>query len=45
LLSLIKSEDIAQKILSASHLPVDIPQPRPARPPLQKAGGGDVWLN
>jgi hypothetical protein len=45
LIALIKSEDIAKKILTAMHLPVDIPQLRPARPPPQKAGGGDDWLN
>jgi hypothetical protein len=44
LIALIKSEDIAKKILIAMHLPVDIPQLRPARPPPQKAGGDD-WLN
>ena len=45
LIALIKSEDIAKKILTAMamHLPVDIPQLRPARPPPQKAGGDD-WL-
>ena len=45
LIALIKSEDIAKKILTAMHLPVDIPQLLPARPPPQKAGGGDNWLN
>jgi hypothetical protein len=45
LIALIKSEDIAQKILTAMHLPVDIPQLRPPRPPPQKAGDGDDWLN
>ena len=45
LIALIKSEDIAKKILTAMHLPVDIPRLRPARPPPQKAGGGDDWLN
>jgi hypothetical protein len=42
---LIKSEDIAKKILTAMHLPVDIPELRPARPPPQEVGGGDDWLN
>jgi hypothetical protein len=41
LIALIKSEDIAKKILIAMHLPVDIPQLRPAHPPPQKAGGDD----
>ena len=45
LIALIKTEDVAKKILTAMHLPVDIPQLRPARPPPQKAGGGDDWLN
>jgi hypothetical protein len=45
LIALIKTEDIAKKILTAMHLPVDIPQLRPARPPPHKAGGGDDWLN
>jgi hypothetical protein len=45
LIVLIKSEDIAKKILTAMHLPVDIPQLRPARPPPQKASSGDDWLN
>jgi hypothetical protein len=45
LIALIKTEDVANKILTAMHLPVDIPQLRPARPPPQKAGGGDDWLN
>ena len=45
LIALIKSEDIAKKILTAMHLPVDIPQLLPARPPPQKAGSGDDWLN
>jgi len=45
LIALSKSEDIANKILTAMHLPVDIHQVRPARPPPQKAGGGDDYLN
>ena len=45
LIALIKTEDLAKKILTAMHLPVDIPQLRPARPPPHKAGGGDDWLN
>lgn len=38
LLSLIKSEAIATKILTAMHLPADVPKPRPARPPPQHDG-------
>jgi hypothetical protein len=45
LIALIKTEDIANKILTAMHLPVDIPQLRPARPPPHKTCGGDDWLN
>jgi hypothetical protein len=45
LIALIKSEDVAKKILTAMHLPSDVPQLRPARPPPQKTGGGDDWLN
>jgi hypothetical protein len=45
LIALIRSEEIAQKILTAMHLPVDIPQLHPARPPPQKASSGDDWLN
>jgi hypothetical protein len=45
LIALIKTEDIAKKILKAMHLPSDVPQLRPARPPPQKTGGGDDWLN
>ena len=45
LIALIKTEDVAKKILTAMHLPSDVPQLRPARPPPQKAGGGDDCLN
>jgi hypothetical protein len=45
LIALIKTEEAAQKILTAMHLPVDIPQLRRARPPPHKAVGGDDWLN
>jgi hypothetical protein len=45
LIALIKTEDIAKKILTAMHLPSDVPQLSPARPPPQKTGGGDDWLN
>jgi hypothetical protein len=45
LIALIKTEDIAERILTAMHLPADIPKLHPARPPPQKAGGGDDWVN
>jgi len=46
LIALIKSEDIAKKILTAMHLPADVPELHPARPPPQQAeGGGDDWVN
>jgi hypothetical protein len=45
LIALIKTEDIAKKILTAMHLPADIPAFHAARPPPQKTGGGDEWLN
>jgi hypothetical protein len=31
--------------LTAMHLPSEIPELHPARPPPHKAGGGDDWLN
>jgi hypothetical protein len=45
---LIKTEDLAKKILKAMHLPSDVPQLRPARPPRPPTGDtgrGDDWLN
>ena len=46
LIALIKNEDIAKKILTAMHLPTEVPQLHPARPPPQEAErGGDDWLN
>ena len=45
LIALIKTEEVAKKILKAMHLPSDVPPLRPARPPPHKAGGGDDWLN
>ena len=52
LIALIKTEDIAKKILTAMHLPADIPKLHPARPPPRSSGvaGGedrasDDWLN
>ena len=45
LIALIKTQDVATKILTAMHLPSNVPQLRPARPPPQKPGGGDDWVN
>jgi len=48
LIALIKTEDLAKKILTAMHLPSDVPQLRPARPPrppVGDTGRGDDWLN
>ena len=49
LIALIKTEDVAQKILKAMHLPTEIPELHPARPPRPPptgdTGGGDDWLN
>jgi hypothetical protein len=46
LIALIKNEAIAKKILTAMHLPAEVPQLHPARPPPQKAeAGGDDWAN
>jgi hypothetical protein len=52
LIALIKSEDIARKILTAMHLPTEVPQLHPARPPpgSPDVEGGEqraseIWLN
>jgi hypothetical protein len=45
LIALIRTEDVAQKILKAMHLPSEIPELHPARPPPHKTCGGDDWLN
>ena len=49
LIALIKTESVAQKILKAMHLPTEIPELHPARPPRPPptgdTGGGDDWLN
>jgi hypothetical protein len=45
LIALIKSEDVAKRILTALHLPVEVPELHPARPPPGETGGGDDWLN
>jgi hypothetical protein len=52
LIALIKSEEIARKILTAMHLPTEVPQLHPARPPPGTRATGDDgeptgedWLN
>jgi hypothetical protein len=47
LIALIKSEDIAKKILTAMHLPTEVPELHPARPPPHSPGvaGGEDWVN
>jgi hypothetical protein len=52
LIALIKTEATARKILNAMHLPSDIPQLHPARPPPGSPGveggeeqAGESWLN
>ena len=45
LIALIKTEHVAKKILTAMHLPTEIPELHPARPPPQAAGGGEDWVN
>ena len=52
LVALIKSEDVAKKILTAMHLPTEVPELHPARPPPGTAavaggedGSGESWLN
>jgi hypothetical protein len=48
LISLIKSEPIARKILIAMHLPADVPELHPARPPPGRDGDGrdaEDWVN
>jgi hypothetical protein len=37
---LIKSEPIAKKILTAMHLPAEVPELHPARPPPGRDGDG-----
>jgi hypothetical protein len=52
LVALIKSEDVARKILTAMHLPTEVPELHPARPPPgtdavagRQDGPGESWLN
>jgi hypothetical protein len=45
LIALIQTEDIAKRILTAMHLPADIPALHPARSPPRQAAGADGWVN
>ena len=52
LIALVKSEHVAKKILTAMHLPTEVPELHPARPPPGRAGvagsqdrAGESWLN
>jgi hypothetical protein len=48
LIALIKTEDTAKKILTAMHLPTEIPQLHPARPPptsCREARDAEDWVN
>jgi hypothetical protein len=52
LVALIKSEEVARKILTAMHLPTEVPELHPARPPPgtpgaagSQEGAGERWLN
>jgi hypothetical protein len=45
LVALIKTEDVAKKILTAMHLPTEVPELHPARPPPRQPGSGDDWVN
>jgi len=45
LIALIKTEVVAKKILTAMHLPTEIPELHPARPPPTAAAGADDWVN
>ena len=46
LIALIKTEETAKKILTAMHLPTEVPQLPPARPPPTQGEGSDEdWVN
>jgi hypothetical protein len=45
LISLIKSEAIAKTILTAMHLPLEVPELHPARPPPQQYESEENWVN
>jgi hypothetical protein len=45
LIALIKTEDVAKKILTAMHLPTEIPELHSARPPPRQPKSGEDWVN
>ena len=52
LIALVKSEHVAKKILTAMHLPTEVPELHAARPPPGRAGvaggqdrAGESWRN
>ena len=45
LIALIKTEDLARKILTAMHLPTEIPELHRARPPPRRPESGEDWVN
>jgi hypothetical protein len=48
LIALVKKQDTARKILVAMHLPADVPELHPARPPAaadREAGDAEEWVN
>ena len=45
MIALIKTEDVAKKILKAMHLPTEIPELHPARPPPRLPESDEDWLN
>jgi hypothetical protein len=48
LIALIKTREVVEKILNAMHLPADVPELHPARPPpgsAREAGDGEDYLN
>jgi hypothetical protein len=45
LISLIKSEAVARTILIAMHLPVEVPELHPARPPPGQDESEENWVN
>jgi len=48
LIALIKNQDVAKRILVAMHLPADVPELHPARPPPTRARAArdvEEWVN
>jgi hypothetical protein len=48
LIALVKNRDTAKRILTAMHLPTEVPELHPARPPPRagrEARDGEEWLN